>query len=151
MWWRYLPSTRTRRKPLTCGFATPQLARAFVPATEREASMELRDRLAKRDIADLITAHRDGGSPPSPLMPCVHRTHNGMKAWLGVVTQPTRRLAGVLVDGEATTNRAPAPVVVTMRPGDVRLPGSRPLCPLAPFDRRVFDAASDSPRLKRIG
>jgi hypothetical protein len=39
--WRCVPLTRTRRKLLTCGVATPWLSPAFVcPETERKASVE---------------------------------------------------------------------------------------------------------------
>jgi hypothetical protein len=61
VWWRYSPLTRTRRKPLTCDFATPRLSQPLCaprPNTKRPGS--LRDHLDERDITDLITAHREG-------------------------------------------------------------------------------------------
>ncbi|MGH3992863.1 MAG: hypothetical protein ACRDSN_10425, partial [Pseudonocardiaceae bacterium] len=48
-------------KLLTCGFATPWLSAALCaprPSTKRPCS--LRDRLDERDIAELITAYREG-------------------------------------------------------------------------------------------
>jgi hypothetical protein len=59
---RYLPLTRTRRKLLTRGFATPQTSPAPVRAPKPSAKRpwSLRDRLDERDTADLITAYREG-------------------------------------------------------------------------------------------
>ena len=60
----YLPLTRTRRKRLTCGFATPRPSpapvRAPKPSAKRPCS--LRDRLNERDIANLITAYHEGAT-----------------------------------------------------------------------------------------
>ncbi|MDQ3765681.1 MAG: hypothetical protein M3460_31035 [Actinomycetota bacterium] len=64
--WRCLPLTRTRRELLTCGFATPwRLPALCVPRDRAKRPYNLRDRLDERDIANLITAHRDGATAAS--------------------------------------------------------------------------------------
>jgi hypothetical protein len=58
--WRYSPLTRTRRKLLTCGFATPwRLPTLCAPRPSATCPWSLRDRLDDRDITDLITAYRE--------------------------------------------------------------------------------------------
>ena len=64
--WSYLPLTRAPHKPLTCDIATlwcHQPVWAARPSTKRPWS--LRERLDERDIANLITAYRDGATAAS--------------------------------------------------------------------------------------
>ena len=62
-----MPLTRTRRKLLTCDFATPWLSPALcvAPKPSAKGPWSLRDRLDEHDIASLITAHRDGATVTS--------------------------------------------------------------------------------------
>ena len=65
--WRYLPLTRTRYKLLTCGFTTPQLAPALCvpPRLRTKPPWSLRERVDEHDIAELISAYRDGATAAS--------------------------------------------------------------------------------------
>jgi hypothetical protein len=68
--WSYLPLTRTQRKPLTCGFATPWRSPAPCaprPSTKRPGS--LRDRPDEGDITDLITTYAEAPLPPTVPLP----------------------------------------------------------------------------------
>jgi len=67
MRWSYLPLARTRHKSLTCDFATPQPSRALVhaPKPSAQCPRSLHDRLNEGDIADLITAYRQGATAAS--------------------------------------------------------------------------------------
>jgi hypothetical protein len=64
--WRCLPLTRTRHKPLTCGFAAMWFspARCVPPRPSAKHPWSLRDRLDERDITDLINAYREGSTAP---------------------------------------------------------------------------------------
>lgn len=55
--WRYLPLTRTRCKPLTCGFAIPRPSPTpwVSPEPSGKRPWRLRDRLDECDMAELIT------------------------------------------------------------------------------------------------
>jgi hypothetical protein len=61
-WWRYLPLTRTQRKPLTCSFATPQPSPTLPvpPRLSAKRPQSRRERLDERDITELITVYREG-------------------------------------------------------------------------------------------
>jgi hypothetical protein len=63
----YLPLTPTPRKQLTYDFATPRLSPPTVcaPRPSSKRSGSLRDRLDERDIAELITAYREGATATS--------------------------------------------------------------------------------------
>jgi hypothetical protein len=57
-----LAAYRTRRNPLTCGFATPWHSPTLTvpPGPSAKRPWSLRDRLDERDIDGLIPAHREG-------------------------------------------------------------------------------------------
>jgi hypothetical protein len=62
-----LSLTRTRRKSLTCSFATPWRSptRCAPRARARNVRGALRERLNEREIAELITAYRNGATAAS--------------------------------------------------------------------------------------
>jgi hypothetical protein len=63
--WSCLPLTRTRRKLLTCSFATPRLSPVLCvgPRPNLNRLGSLRDRLNECAIVHLITAYRDTAAP----------------------------------------------------------------------------------------
>ncbi|MDQ3765523.1 MAG: hypothetical protein M3460_30030 [Actinomycetota bacterium] len=66
--WSYLPLTRTRRKLLTCGFATPRRSPAllYAPRPSAKRLWSLRDRLDEYTTSsELIAAHREGATAAS--------------------------------------------------------------------------------------
>ncbi len=62
-----MPLTRTRRKLLTCGFChtAAHISPVRTPRLSAKRPWSLRDHLDERDIADLITAYREGATAAS--------------------------------------------------------------------------------------